>query len=44
MAMTLPYMFLSGAFAPFKKKTQIEKPFQVCKTYNSALEKPVTSE
>ena len=30
-------MFLSGAFAPFKKNTHIEKPFEVFKTYNSAL-------
>ncbi|AIF49734.1 glutamate/gamma-aminobutyrate family transporter YjeM [Pelosinus sp. UFO1] len=37
VAMTLPYMFLSGAFAPFKKKTHIDKPFEVFKTYNSAL-------
>lgn len=37
VAMTLPYMFLSGAFAPFKKKTEIHKPFQVFKSYNSAL-------
>lgn len=37
VAMTLPYMFLSGAFAPFKKKTYIRKPFEVFKTYNSAL-------
>lgn len=37
VAMTLPYMFLSGAFAPFKKKDYIHKPFEVFKTYNSAL-------
>ena len=37
VAMTLPYMFLSGAFAPFKKKTYIKKPFEVFKTYNKAL-------
>jgi amino acid transporter len=37
VAMTLPYMFLAGAFAPFKKKTHIAKPFEVFKTYNSAL-------
>lgn len=37
VAMTLPYMFLSGAFAPFKRKTHIRKPFEVFKTYNSAL-------
>lgn len=37
VAMTLPYMFLSGAFAPFKKKNHIHKPFEVFKTYNMAL-------
>lgn len=37
VAMTIPYMFISGAFAAFKKKTEIEKPFQVYKSYKSAL-------
>ncbi|QQY79932.1 glutamate/gamma-aminobutyrate family transporter YjeM [Keratinibaculum paraultunense] len=37
VAMTLPYMFLAGAFPSFKKKKDIEKPFEVYKSYNSAL-------
>ncbi|HSQ33341.1 MAG TPA: glutamate/gamma-aminobutyrate family transporter YjeM [Peptostreptococcaceae bacterium] len=37
VAMTLPYMFLSGAFPKFKKNQSIEKPFEVYKTYKSAL-------
>jgi amino acid transporter len=37
VAMTLPYMFLSGAFAKFKKNTDIKKPFVVYKSYSSAL-------
>lgn len=37
VAMTLPYMFLSGAFAAFKKKEEIEKPFEVYKSYKSSL-------
>jgi amino acid transporter len=37
VAMTLPYMFISGAFAPFKKNTSIEKPFVIFKSYTSAL-------
>lgn len=37
VAMTLPYMFLSGAFAAFKKKEHIEKPFKVYKSYSSSL-------
>ncbi len=37
VAMTLPYMFLSGAFASFKKKEHIKKPFLVFKSYKSAL-------
>ena len=37
VAMTLPYMFLSGAFAKFKKNTDIKKPFEVYKSYGSAL-------
>lgn len=37
VAMTLPYLFLSGAFASFKKKKEIEKPFEIFKSYGSAL-------
>jgi amino acid transporter len=37
VAMTLPYMFLSGAFAKFKKNDSIKKPFEVYKSYGSAL-------
>lgn len=37
VAMTIPYMFLSIAFIAFKKKTSIEKPFEVYKTYSSGL-------
>jgi amino acid transporter len=37
VAMTLPYMFLAVAFAPFKKNKNIVKPFEIFKTYNSAL-------
>jgi amino acid transporter len=37
IAMTLPYLFLSGAFASFKKKKEIKKPFEMFKTYGSAL-------
>jgi len=37
VGMTLPYMFISAAFAPFKKNTNIHKPFEVFKSYNSAL-------
>ncbi len=36
VAMTLPYMFLAGAFPAFKKKTEIKKPFEVFKTQGSA--------
>lgn len=32
VAMTIPYMFLSGAFPSFKKNTGIEKPFEVYKS------------
>ena len=32
VAMTIPYMFLSGAFIAFKRKDEIEKPFVVFKT------------
>ena len=31
VAMTIPYMFLSGAFISFKKRTEINKPFEVYK-------------
>ena len=37
VAMTLPYMFIAYAFAPFKKNKDIVKPFEIFKTYNSAL-------
>lgn len=37
VAMTIPYMFLSGAFAAFKKKKDIVKPFEVYKNYGGAL-------
>jgi amino acid transporter len=37
VAMTLPYMFIAGAFAAFKKKTEIHKPFEVYKNYKVAL-------
>lgn len=37
VAMTLPYLFLSGAFAAFKKKDEIKKPFQIFKSYGTAL-------
>lgn len=37
VAMTLPYMFLSGAFPFFKKKTDIHKPFVVFKSYTTSL-------
>ena len=36
VAMTLPYMFLSGAFVAFKKKTSIPKPFEVFKSMRAA--------
>ncbi|MCI1945204.1 glutamate/gamma-aminobutyrate family transporter YjeM [Clostridium luticellarii] len=32
VAMTLPYIFLSGAFIAFKKKKEIEKPFEIYKS------------
>ena len=35
--MTLPYLFISGAFASFKKKTEINKPFEVFKSNTTAL-------
>lgn len=37
VAMTVPYMFITGAFAAFKKKTNIKKPFEIFKSYKSAL-------
>ncbi len=32
VAMTIPYMFIAGAFASFKRKDSIEKPFVMFKT------------
>ncbi|MGL5379958.1 amino acid permease, partial [Clostridium sp.] len=32
VAMTIPYMFLSYAFISFKKKKEIEKPFEIYKS------------
>ena len=37
VAMTLPYMFIAFAFAPFKKNKDIIKPFEIFKTDRSAL-------
>ncbi len=37
VAMTIPYMFIAGAFAPFKKNTDIDKPFIIFKSYKSSL-------
>lgn len=37
VAMTIPYMFIAGAFAPFKKKEEIKKPFIIFKNYKTAL-------
>ncbi len=37
VAITIPYMFLSIAFIQFKKKTDIDKPFEVYKNYKSSL-------
>ena len=37
VAMTLPYMFIAYAFAPFKKNKDIIKPFEMFKTDRSAL-------
>lgn len=31
VAMTIPYMFIAGAFYSFKKKKEIEKPFEIYK-------------
>ena len=36
VAMTLPYMFIAGAFISFKAKKEIEKPFVIYKTQSSA--------
>jgi amino acid transporter len=37
VATTLPYLFMSIAFIPFKKNTSIEKPFEIFKSYGSAV-------
>jgi amino acid transporter len=37
VAMTIPYMFLAIAYISFKKRDSIKKPFEVFKTYKSAL-------
>lgn len=37
VAMTIPYMFLSGAFPAFKKKKDIERPFTMYKSYKASL-------
>jgi len=37
VAMTLPYMFISGAFYAFKKNQDIKKPFVIFKSNRSAL-------
>ncbi|MEH6939224.1 glutamate/gamma-aminobutyrate family transporter YjeM [Bacillus sp. JJ664] len=37
VSMTLPYIFLGIAYPMFKKNEQIEKPFEIFKTYASAL-------
>lgn len=37
VAMTLPYMFISLAFAPFKKNKNITKSFEIYKSYKSSL-------
>ncbi|MDP4087719.1 MAG: glutamate/gamma-aminobutyrate family transporter YjeM [Bacillota bacterium] len=37
VAMTVPYLFISGAFAAFKKKNDIQKPFEIFKSYSSSL-------
>lgn len=37
VAMTIPYMFLSVAFIYFKKKKNIEKPFEIYKSNGSAM-------
>lgn len=37
VAMTIPYMFLSGAFAKFKYKNDITKPFVAYKSHTSSV-------
>ncbi|ADK14706.1 glutamate/gamma-aminobutyrate family transporter YjeM [Clostridium autoethanogenum] len=37
VALTIPYMFIAGAFVPFKKKKEINKPFIIFKGYKSSL-------
>ena len=37
VAMTLPYMFIAGAFINFKKNDSIEKPFLVYKSKGMAV-------
>ena len=37
VAMTIPYMFLSIAFPFFKKKDNIQKPFEIYKSYTLSL-------
>ena len=37
VAMTIPYMFLSIAFIFFKKKSSIQKPFEIYKSHTAAL-------
>lgn len=37
VSMTLPYIFLGIAYPMFKKNQQIEKPFEIFKSYPSAL-------
>jgi amino acid transporter len=37
VAMTIPYVFLAIAFIAFKKKQDIQKPFEVFKSYSSGL-------
>lgn len=37
VAMTIPYMFIAGAFPSFKKKTEIKKPLTIYKSNGSAM-------
>lgn len=37
VAMTIPYMFISGAFYSFKRKKNIKKPFEIYKGEGAAL-------
>lgn len=37
VAMTIPYMFIAIAFIGFKKKKEIEKPFEIFKGYKSGV-------